>query len=306
MHPNSTIAQPAAAEKIGMTLNDRGRMFKITGIVGHGTYGPIYSAQLLTTPGTIVAVKCLSKHQTQSADGQQTMTRDLEFHRIEIAIQLLLNNHPNIVALEFVVDTPACLYLGMELCSYGDLYDSITADVPQGHPMHNFRAEDSRIGGYFMQVLRAVAHCHDHGVFHRDLKPENILVTAQGDLKLADFGLATTDFWSTEFGCGSSFYMSPETQDKFFGVGRKCFTYYDEYSRPVYCTPPSDIWALGVILLNLCFGRNPWKMANKRDQTFAAFMRNPRILRDMFPTMSDETHRLLTMMFALDPAERCT
>ncbi|KAJ1972761.1 Serine/threonine protein kinase, partial [Dimargaris xerosporica] len=279
--PRRTFTGPD--ERFGMVLYDKDRQFKITGTIGQGTYGPIYLAQLQTAPFTQVAVKCLNK-APNSGRGQH---RSSDFHRLEIAIHMLLNGNDNVVSLEFVIDTADCLYVGMEYCSHGDLYEAITTNTAITHPWHGLTKNHKVIKAAFMEILGAVAYSHERGIFHRDLKPENILIGADGHLKLADFGLATTDFWSTEFGCGSSFYMSPETQDKYFGAGRKCFTYYNEKSQPVYCTAACDIWALGVILLNLCFGRNPWKNASLQDTTFAAFMRNPRVLMDMFP-LTDE------------------
>ncbi|KAJ1979412.1 Serine/threonine protein kinase [Dimargaris verticillata] len=297
--PRHTFTGPD--ERFGMVLYDKDRQFKITGTIGQGTYGPIYLAQLQAAPFTQVAVKCLNK-APNSGRGQH---RNSDFHRLEIAIHMLLNGNENIVSLEFVIDTADCLYVGMEYCSHGDLYEAITTDTAITHPWHGLTKNHKAIKTAFMEILGAVAYSHERGIFHRDLKPENILIGADGHLKLADFGLATTDFWSTEFGCGSSFYMSPETHDKYFGAGRKCFTYYNEKSQPVYCTAACDIWALGVILLNLCFGRNPWKNASLHDATFSAFMRNPRVLMDMFP-LTDEAFRLLMRMFSLDPAERYT
>lgn len=73
-----------------------------------------------------------------------------------------------------------------------------------------YLGEDALISSVFLQIIDAVTHLHRQGIYHRDLKPENILCEQDGRVtKLADFGLATTDKVSKDFGCGSSFYISP-------------------------------------------------------------------------------------------------
>jgi serine/threonine protein kinase len=101
------------------------------------------------------------------------------------------------------------------------------------------------------------------GIFHRDLKPENILCTRDGErICIADFGLATSERTSSDFGCGSTFYLSPECQGGLF----------DRLAE--YSTLSNDIWSLGVILVNLTCGRNPWRQACPNDETFRAYVHN--------------------------------
>jgi serine/threonine protein kinase len=100
----------------------------------------------------------------------------------------------------------------IEFCPEGDLFTNITE---RGH----FVGNDALAKHAFLQILDAVEYCHSLGIYHRDLKPENILVTDGGHtIKLADFGLATSDPYTSDFGCGSTFYMSPGNTFVFFDV----------------------------------------------------------------------------------------
>lgn len=101
------------------------------------------------------------------------------------------------------MDSVDCTFVVIEFCPEGDLFSNITE-------RGLFVGNDPLAKRAFLQILDAVDYCHSIGIYHRDLKPENILVTDGGmTVKLADFGLATTDYLTSDFGCGSTFYMSP-------------------------------------------------------------------------------------------------
>ena len=151
---------------------------------------------------------------------------------------------------------------------------------------------DRLITSVFLQLIDAVAHCHALGIFHRDLKPENVLCArGGGQLLLADFGLATSERSSKDFGCGSTFYMSPECQG---GLYEKV---------AAYDTAANDTWSLGVILVNLTCGRNPWRQASVADETFRAFVADGNFLRTILP-ISRACNEILQAIFQLDPADR--
>lgn len=68
---------------------------------------------------------------------------------------------------------------------------------------------------------------------------------------------------------------------------------------------PNDVWSLGVILVNLTCGRNPWKQASTEDSTYRAYARNPRFLKTILP-LTDELNDILEAIFTRDPGQRIT
>ena len=129
--------------------------------------------------------------------------RQRSFQQREIQLHHAASHHPNVVSLVKIMDSYDCTFVVLEFCPEGDLFSSITE---KGHYLGNdFMARNA-----FLQILNAVEFCHSIGIYHRDLKPENILVS-NGTVKLADFGLATQQPCTDDFGCGSTFYMSPGT-----------------------------------------------------------------------------------------------
>ena len=134
----------------------------------------------------------------------------------------------------------------MEFAEGGDLFDKIEADVGVPEDIAHV---------YFRQLVSGTSFLHSKGVAHRDLKPENILLSESGNLKLADFGMATMFEYKgsrklSSTTCGSPPYIAPEVL--------AC-------SRPQPGTTPKkynpelvDIWSCGVILFVLLVGNTPW------------------------------------------------
>jgi len=149
-------------------------------------------------------------------------------------------DHPNVVRLYKVLDTPNILYLVMELLTGGELFDRIIA---KGHYSEN----DAR--KLTITMLKAVKYLHDLGIAHRDLKPENILLkdtSEEAEIKITDFGLSKifSDDVAGEVvmktACGTPGYVAPEV------------LMHENYSSQV------DLWSIGVIVYILLCGFPPF------------------------------------------------
>lgn len=194
--PGSPAPAPsctAPEDRLGLILADR---LELTSVLGTGAYGVVYAAVDIFT-NTPYAVKALNKSGLDS--------RQQKFQKREIELHYQASGHPNIVSLFRITDGPDCTFVILEYCPEGDLFSTITEKGP-------FTWDFFLAKNLFLQILDAVEYLHSIGIYHRDLKPENILVTDNGmTLKIADFGLATTEAFTHDFGCGSTFYMSPGT-----------------------------------------------------------------------------------------------
>ncbi|KAK0719447.1 kinase-like domain-containing protein [Lasiosphaeris hirsuta] len=269
----------APEERLGTFLTTT---LQLRSILGTGAYGVVYSA-LDIKDNVRYAVKCLSKF---NADGTPLDRRQLSFQNREIRLHYRASAHPNVVSMLKIIDNPDCIYVILEYCPEGDLFFNITE-------CGQYVGKDELSKSVFLQILDAVEHCHRLGIYHRDLKPENILVSDRGEtVKLADFGLATANDRSEDYGCGSTFYMSPECLDH-------------SSRRPFYYCAPNDVWSLGVILVNLTCGRNPWKQASVEDSTYRAYTRSQGFLKTILP-LSDELNDILGRIFTRDPDQRIT
>ncbi|KAF9970345.1 hypothetical protein BGZ65_011202, partial [Modicella reniformis] len=161
-------------------------------MLGVGAYGSVCRALQVHT-GQKRAVKCLNNMGLNS--------RQRAFQTQEADLHALVSGHPNIITLHKVLEEDDCLYMVLDCGVEGDLFYTITE-------RGGYVGNDKAIKSVFGQIVSAVMHCHSKGVYHRDLKPENIIMFGT-TVKLADFGLATAEPISTDFGCGSTFYLSP-------------------------------------------------------------------------------------------------
>nr|CAA28437.1 unnamed protein product [Schizosaccharomyces pombe] len=278
---------------LGQVLGDS---LRFVSIIGAGAYGVVYKAEDIYD-GTLYAVKALCK------DGLNEKQKKLQAR--ELALHARVSSHPYIITLHRVLETEDAIYVVLQYCPNGDLFTYITEKkVYQGN--------SHLIKTVFLQLISAVEHCHSVGIYHRDLKPENIMVGNDGNtVYLADFGLATTEPYSSDFGCGSLFYMSPECQREV----KKLSSLSDmlpvtpepiESQSSSFATAPNDVWALGIILINLCCKRNPWKRAcSQTDGTYRSYVHNPSTLLSILP-ISRELNSLLNRIFDRNPKTRIT
>ncbi|XP_022252924.1 cyclin-dependent kinase 2-like isoform X2 [Limulus polyphemus] len=140
--------------------------------IGEGTYGVVYKARDKET-GKLVALKKI-RLETESEGVPSTAIR-------EIALLKELD-HNNVVRLLDVIHSEKKLYLVFEYLNQ-DLKKLMDSAPTSGLPL-------PLVKSYLWQLLQGIAYCHSHRVLHRDLKPQNLLIDKEGNIKLADFGLA--------------------------------------------------------------------------------------------------------------------
>ncbi|XP_036029624.1 putative sperm motility kinase W [Onychomys torridus] len=190
--------------------------------IGHGAFGSVNLAYHRLT-GMPVAIKFIDN-----------VEEHLRFIVSEMGVLEKLH-HPNIIRLFQVLVTPKQICFITEFVPGGDLFQKV---VEKG------RLQEEEAQKIFGQILSAIKYCHDLNIVHRDLKPENILLDAEGNVKLADFGLATRWRAGTLLReqCGTRTFNAPE---QVLGEG--------------YDGKKSDVWSLGVLLYYITTGYHPFQ-----------------------------------------------
>ena len=158
---------------------------------------------------------------------------------------------------------------------------------------------------YFSQLVSAVEYMHSLGVAHRDIKPENVLVSADGDLKLSDFGLAALfkkdgTFRLCNSVCGSPPYIAPEIVS-----GRR--SKRADVLDVGYAANICDVWSCGIVLFVLLVGNTPWDEPTLRSEEFKEYVETGGHTTDeLWQQIPPELVSLLRGMLKMDPNERFT
>lgn len=207
--------------------------------IGEGTYGVVYKAKDRVT-GEILALK---KIRLEAEDEGIPSTAIRE---ISLLKQL---QHPNIVRLYDVVHSEKKLTLVFEFLDQ-DLKKYLDNAGDAG-------VDQATIKSFLFQLLQGIAYCHQHRVLHRDLKPQNLLINIEGELKLADFGLARAfgiPVRSYTHEVVTLWYRAPDVL-----MGSR------KYSTPV------DIWSIGCIFAEMASGQPLLPGASESDQLMKIF-----------------------------------
>ena len=201
--------------------------------LGKGGYGEVYRVKNRRT-GEIRACKHLSKLRIKFLD---------KFQR-EINI-LIKADHPNIIKLYEIFESKRSVYLIMEECKGGEMFDRIVDHI-ENQKMYS----EKDAANIFQQIMSTLEYCHNNGICHRDLKPENLLYLNEGSeddnpIKVIDFGLSQVISPNKKLKTkvGTAYYISPEIL------------------RGSY-TEKCDIWSAGVILYILLSGTPPFNGVN--------------------------------------------
>jgi calcium-dependent protein kinase len=231
--------------------------------LGKGSYGIVHLGRLRGT-NLRRAIKIINKAKVSN----------VERFKLEIEIMMKLD-HPSILRLYDYFEDANNVYLVLELCTGGELFDRIIANK-------YFGEDEARI--IFRQIMKAIYYCHLNGVCHRDLKPENFIMVSKHDqftLKAIDFGLSRTFNNAQDIPQEPLTPLTPMTPSRLSDVNtpnrvrrQTRAVLKTKAGTPFYIAPEvltgnynekCDVWSGGVILYILLCGYPPFYGENNKE-----------------------------------------
>ncbi len=253
---------------IGSTVSH----YQILERLGGGGMGVVYKARDLRLD-RLVALKFLAAQRGAPEEQKRRFIREAK------AASSL--DHPNICTIFEIGETEdGALFIAMALYEGETLRDRLArGPLPLGEAVE-----------IAAQIAAGLARAHERGIVHRDVKPANVILTADGPVKLLDFGVAKLADQSrlTRAGTamGTTAYISPE---QLFG-------------EPA--GPAADIWSLGVMLYQSVTGRLPFEAASEKEMARAIVEQEPRPMSALRADLPPALQRIVTRALAKRPAER--
>lgn len=262
---------PASLRRRITVLGD----YRLGDKLGSGAMGSVYRAWQLSQDRP-AAVKVLRPHVAKNR---------LFLERFRREAQLMARlNHPNIVRSYGVGKQYGRHYLAMELIEGRSLGDWLyrLGKLPLEDAVH-----------IALAVGRALQHAHQNGLVHRDIKPDNILITNDGEVKIADLGLAKgvleedQSLTQTGQGAGTPVYMAPE-----------------QARDAKNADPRSDLYALGCVLYHMLTGQFPFRGPSSLEVILAKIEGQYKPARQANPDIPPELDALVALLLAAHPDER--
>lgn len=254
---------------IGKVLDGR---YEILEEVGNGGMAVVYKAKDFDT-GAIVAVKILRE---EYLDNEEFCRR---FRNESRAIALL--NHPNIVKIFDVCNSPSLQYIVMEYIDGISLKDYIEQQrvVRVKEAVH-----------FTTQILRALMHAHSKGIVHRDIKPQNIMLLPNGRIKVTDFGIArlitSQTSTMTDKAIGSVHYIAPEQ------------------ARGAVTDARADLYSVGVMLYEMLTGKLPFEANSAVSVAVMQLQADPKMPRQINPNIPVGLEEITIQAMQKDPNAR--
>lgn len=275
--PQQELASVVGIQKAKPNLEERyGQRWKVIGKGAYGTVRIHHRRAADGQPDTFFAVKEFHRKINQSSAGYSrrilaefALARDLR--------------HANVVRTLDLLQDDEAFFTVMEYCEFGTLSSLLEV----AGPLDSIEADC-----FFKQLCRGVEYLHGVGIAHCDLKPDNLLLTADGSLKISDFGC-------------SQFVCSPE-DDKprmLSGVrGSRPYIAPEEYNMPEFDGRPVDVWACGVIYMYMRIYRHLWYAAREDDKLYLQYVEDRRVEAGYAPIEALEQDGCRVVVYCmLDP-----
>lgn len=203
------------------------RRFRVEDIIGRGGMAIVYRAFDLKTHQT-VALKVLREEYEDDPEYKERFKREVEVNKKLI--------HPNVVN---AIDSG--FVSGVSYIAFEYVDGQTLKEVIHDHG----RMEQEEAVHCALSILAALSHAHQRGIIHRDVKSQNVMITRNGQVKIADFGIAgladTKTLTSDGNVMGSVHYFSPEQ------------------AKGMRATSASDLYSVGIILYEMLTGHVPFE-----------------------------------------------